>query len=83
MHLFDAVSDGLGMSIAFTICPIIDMELRGKRGKGRLLNTFEACLKGGIKRCNLKDYDPLNRDSQRSAVWYSNQAVSPPVGELG
>ena len=38
---------------------VMDMALLGKRGPGRPLKTFEACVKDDIKRCNLKDYDPL------------------------
>ena len=62
---------------------VMDMALPGKRGRGRPLKTFEACVKDDIKRCNLKGYDPLNRENWRSAVRYSRSAVLPPVGELG
>ena len=62
---------------------VMDMALPGKRGRGRPLKTFEACVRDDIKRCNLKGYDPSNRENWRSAVWYSRSAVLPPVGELG
>ena len=62
---------------------VMEMALPGKRGRGRPLKTFEACVRDDIKRCNLKGYDPLNRENWRSAVRYSRSAVLPPVGELG
>ena len=62
---------------------VMDKALPGKRGQGRPPKTFEACVRDDIKLCNMKDVDPLDRDSWRGAVRYSRQAVLPPVGELG
>ena len=60
-----------------------DMALPGKRGQGRPLKNFEACVKYDIKLCNMRGYDPLNRENWRSAVQYNRPAVLSPVGELG
>ena len=62
---------------------VMDMALPGKRSRRRPLKTFQACVEDDIKRCNLKGYDPLNREIWRSAVQYSRPAVLPPVGEFG
>ena len=45
------------------------MEMSRKRGQGKAFKTFKkACMKGGLKLCNLKNYDLLSSDSWRSAA---------------
>ena len=62
---------------------VINMALPEKRGLGRPLKIFEACVDGDTNFRNLRDYDPLNRHSSWGhAIWYSRQVVLPPVGEL-